>query len=202
MSRFGKYQKVPSDDHSSENETKPQITGHHASTKSTKPMKSTKPIKSNKFMTMDQPPTAAEKANEQDKKRAIPTPRKAPPYNWAANFDAAEEEAEAAGIVSVPTIDVSRVIEKGRITHVCNLPMCGPDNYIIYDGSDVVACVYDRHKMYPFIYRLAKHHIGGRVLSTCLHPDDLELDVTYKSLKHDMDDRRWVIYLRPKKVKA
>ncbi|KAK7920023.1 hypothetical protein PG985_008045 [Apiospora marii] len=193
MSRFGKYQQVPSNDPSSVNETKPLGTGRSTSAKSTKPIKSTK------IITSKNSPTTAEEATELDKKHPVLTPRKAPAYNWAANFDALEEQAEAAGIVSLPTVDVGRVIVDGQITHTCNLPMYGPDNYIVYDGTDVVACVRDRAKSYPFIERLAKHHIGRRVNSTYRHPGELELDVTFKSLARS---KGWVIYLRPKKNKA
>ncbi|KAK7978644.1 hypothetical protein PG988_006134 [Apiospora saccharicola] len=124
---------------------------------------------------------------------------KRPAYNWARNFDAFEEEAEAAGLVKKFAHDVGEIIEDGKIKHVESLPMCGAENYIVYSGTDVVAVLRDRDELFAHVYRLAQHHLGK--VHGKPHPDDLELSTTYKSVKIDLqfeNEISWIIYLRAK----
>lgn len=147
-------------------------------------------------------PSQLNKSNEFDLEKSIPTSESTPrkpysQYDWINEFEAAEDRAEAAGIMTNSSVDIGRVIEGGRITHTSNLPVNCHRSFIIYDGCDVVAVVEDREKTYPLIYLLAKLHIG-RVKGSS-HPDDLALDSTQKSLPNYKNDQRWILYFRPKK---
>lgn len=134
---------------------------------------------------------------QKDKQTSVPTSLKRPSYDWAGNLEISEEEAEADGIVELPVLDVGNVIEGGKINaNVHSLPLRTRKNFIIYNGTDVVACVEDRLKSYGIVHKLAKLHIGR--VQHSLSPDHVGLDVEYKNITRARDEQCWVIYFHPK----
>ncbi|KAK7949289.1 uncharacterized protein PG986_010175 [Apiospora aurea] len=120
--------------------------------------------------------------NQPIKKRArAHQPNSRHEYSWAAETSDAKAKSRILGIIEIPTDQVGRVMEGGKLTGAYHLNYSHPiKTFVVYDGLEVLARVQD-FEMETAVYQLAALYFGAKLGWS--HPDEQDLDVSSIPMK-------------------